>query len=785
MNQAESDTGGRPPQVVAARLLSLGGRSDLPPRVRHLLEGTLSICSSRLEKVLAATLDDLEAQLFKRAEQSRSNELQYRCFDTLREIKRSRADIAPRFMLALEDTLARFGQHRDSTAAHAHAPQLRELALVETKQLEESLALQEFSARAEIRQAQPLYALGHRMAVLAASPVIDAEHLPIGPAHLAGAMRHACASLQIVPEHRVLLYHCFDRITAEALGPLYTEINRYFVEHRILAHLHLLAAPRAKSGPEAKAPPAAPARPSGTESPSTLGLPVDHVAPRSRAGGATQQHAVHPVIAHDAPMDARDEELFVTLRELLSSRDAPRSARAGDGYVPSNDELQSVLGALQARPISPMLQEGKLAQRSVGLLKQDLLANLRQLAPDGQAPRLSEEDSDTIDLVGMLFDYLTKHTRPYGSTQSLMTKLQVPLLRVALRDKSFFTRRSHPARQLLNTIAETGNHWLDEQDGGVDRGLVDKMQLVVDRVLQDFDGNLALIEDMLGELSTHMHTLARKAEVTERRHVDAARGREKLSLAREQARNEIAKRVAAARPTKLVRTLLEQAWTDVLALTLLRQGEKSEMYASRLAVADKLLATSASRSGDTKVAPALREEIETALDQVGYHRDDIQTITKRLFEPEDAHGDDPSSSTEIAIKLKNKPHLGDDAVAPAAPKHSPSHKEFAADSAEARMLERLKTTPFGTWFELSINQQGERVRRKLAWFSTVTGHALFVNQRGVRTDEKHLHQLAYDVVHGQASIIEPEQDSLVDRAWKAVVASLRQLVGREPSVKPA
>jgi hypothetical protein len=101
------------------------------------------------------------------------------------------------------------------------------------------------------------------------------------------------------------------------------------------------------------------------------------------------------------------------------------------------------------------------------------------------------------------------------------------------------------------------------------------------------------------------------------------------------------------------------------------------------------------------------------------------------------------------------------------------------------MFERLRSLPFGTWFELAINQQGERVRRKLAWYSTVTGHALFVNQRGVRTDEKTLHQLAHDVVHNQAFIIEPEKESLVDRAWKSIVASLRQLVGREPAPKPA
>jgi hypothetical protein len=389
----------------------------------------------------------------------------------------------------------------------------------------------------------------------------------------------------------------------------------------------------------------------------------------------------------------------------------------------------------------------------------------------------------------MLFDYLTKNVRPDGSTQALMTKLQVPLLRVALRDKNFFTRRSHPARQLLNAIAETGTHWLDDSEGPADRALVDKMQVVVDKVSQEFDGNLGLIENMLTDLSQHMHTLARKAEVTERRHVDAARGREKLAVAREQARTAISQRIAAAKPNKLVRTLLEQAWTDVLALTLLRQGENSETYAKRLNVADQLIAATSTRGGEIKAPAELRGEIETALDQVGYHKDDVQAVVKRLFTPGEAEaGEEVATNTEIAIKLKSKARLGEDSSAPAAataaaaPK---SRKGFPADSAEARALERLKTLPFGTWFEFRTNQQGDKVRRKLAWFSTLTGHCLFVNQRGVRVDEKNLEQLARDLVGGQVWIVEPETETLVDRAWKAIMSSLKQLIGRDPEPVPA
>lgn len=782
MSQAEGQAENKVAEARPA-LTTLAARTDLPARVRHLLEGVLRLASSGLERPLLTTLDDVEAQLFRMAEQSRSNEQQQRCFEVLREVKRGRVDVAPRFMLALEDTLARFDQ---IGAAPATEPGPRspaslrpELSLVDTRELEESLALQGFAARTEIRQAQILFVLGHRFAVLAARPILDGESLPIGPTRLGQALRYAAAALDLDDQARILLYRTFDRLVQIPLGALYETVNQYLIEQRILRHLRVML-PHSKGSPAAQdeaMPPPAPmtAGPMGAGHLSGGQLPSPGFA-----GLGTS--ADGPAVGRALPPDDRDSELFTTLRELLAGRrhalglsDTPLP----NSYVPSDEDVQAVLSALQARPPSPLMLNGKLVQRSVTHLKQDLLAHLRQRAPDGRAPQLAPEDADTIDLVGMLFDYIAKNTRPDGCIQALLTKLQVPLLRVALQDKSFFTRRSHPARQLLNAIAETGTHWVDDGEGPADRALVEKMQMVVDRVTREFDGNLDVFENLLADLSQHMHTLARKAEFTERRHVDAARGREKLELARRRAHEAIAERLAkAARPGKLVRTLLEQAWTDVLAITLLRQGELSGAYQKRLEVAERLLGL-----GGDAAAPWLRTEVETALAQVGYHQDDVQAVVKRLFLPEAAASEDaPSSNTEIALKLKSKPRLGEDDVASA---KIVRPKPFAPDSAEARMLERLKTLPFGTWFEFRTNQQGDKVRRKLAWFSTLTGRCLFVNPRGVRADEKSLEQLAREVVVGEASIVEAEAESIVDRAWQAIVASLKSLIGGGAKELPA
>ena len=74
----------------------------------------------------------------------------------------------------------------------------------------------------------------------------------------------------------------------------------------------------------------------------------------------------------------------------------------------------------------------------------------------------------------------------------------------------------------------------------------------------------------------------------------------------------------------------------MLALTVLRQGEKSETYRKQLAVADQLIAVGGAMQTmlDQPLAASWREEIETGLSQVGYHDDEMQAVVKRLFAPD-------------------------------------------------------------------------------------------------------------------------------------------------------
>jgi hypothetical protein len=758
---------------------SLKQRPDLPSRVRSLLEGLLERAANQFEHAVSRTLDELEQELFKLAERSRSNDQQHGRFEALREIKRGRADIAPRFLLHVESTLAHInasaGKSPEGSRRSSAVPGTP-LELIDSEVLDEDLALQEIVSKSEIRHSQALYALAHRFGVLAGSPAWETEVLPLGPAQLGRALQHATRCLDLGVEYRMLAYRQFDRVAMLPIGEFYDVINGYLAKQRILAHLQSPSV-RAHGGHAAAsdASASADAQQQGRE---------ETPAPPPPSGYPGEEPA----------SGAQDSELFSTLRMLLSGRRRAQGASmpfVEDGYLVTRDDLQSVLGTLQGRHDLAQPRNGK--PRDAEALRQDMLMQLRQMSPQGRAAVLAEEDSDTVDLVGMLFDYINRSVPAESSTQSLLTRLQVPVLRVALSDKTFFTQAEHPARMLLNTIAETGSRWMDDEDA--DPSLAEKMQVVVDKVSSEYNGDITLFRSLLTDLGQHMQLLARRAEVAERRHVDAAKGREKLDLARDTARTAIERLLKRGNPTPLVRTLLEQAWTDALALTILRQGEDSSAFHRRLAVADQLVRREP--TADTPADKMLRQELDVGLSQVGLHGDDVRAVLGRLFPADKSANDavkpagdlgkaandatvpkveEPESATALALKLKSRARLGGEKVEPPRPLARPAP---SLSPEETQILERIRALPFGTWFEFTTNQQGATVRRKLAWFSTLTGRCLFVNQRGARTDEKSLEQLARDIARKQANIWTENSESLIDRAWNAIKGTLKQFSGNE------
>lgn len=787
-------------------------QAALPRRVKQLLTGVMEYSSQEMERVIAGALNEFEQQLFKHAEQARNLTVQSRWLEAQRQVKRSRADIIPRFLISLENGLAglreRHGEKVSTGSGSLGSISLSGLSLVDASEMDESTVLMEIASRAELRCSLPLYLLGQRFGVLAASPAFDAEHLPLGPHAITRMVAEASISFELGIEHRVLFYRVFDRHFAPMFEHFVEALNAYLAKGGVLPTLQYVPTRARKIDQNAKVEKttenssnARHAKASGDPNevtPSFMlgGSETNSSKPTTGGASAGETQGYRPFASSGGPgyqtslpsdlsaeqqasgSNANETDLFSLMRGLMAGRrqllgKLGQSTASPSARPIAPQDLQQSLRGLQAEPVRPINVQGKPTTRSIGHLKQELLMKLRERDPENP-PGLSEVDNDTIDLLGMLFDHIMKDVKPNSPAANLLAKLQVPLMRIALNDKGFFTQQQHPARNMLNTVAEAGAYWLADDD--YDPTLLSKLTTVVDRAVRDFDDDPALFGHLHEDIHQHLQTLNRKAEVAERRYVEAARGKEKLTVARDRASEVMEGLLKSHSLPRFTHTLMSQAWTDVLALTLLRQGEDSDAWKQHLGTAERLIDISKGGADvPTQEIDRLKHEVGDALSQVGYQGDEAEAIAGRLVIPNSGTEGDAASRTELTMRMKNRARLGQDVKA-----QRESVEKLSTE--EKARYEQIKTLPFGTWFEFLTNQQGDVVRRRMSWFSPVTGNALFVNARGQKIGDYTLDHLARLMHKGQLRVVEDSQGNMIDRAWGAVVNALRSFVGREEAV---
>ncbi len=729
---------------------TLSERSDLAPRARHLLAQQLAECGALLEPVLRNVLDDLEHELVRITQQSASGQPQHEALDALDKLRPARPRFQGQMMALLERRFAKIGQSAPEAAPPRANQKAAALSLVDPGEFDESMALEDLATRTELHAGSAIYELCHRYAVLLAVPPLESEVLPSGPAVLAWVLGEAARGMGLPQQHRLLFYRLCDRRLFGAAESFYARLNEHLKAAGILPDLRNYL-PKRGGAIQEEEPAETPYPPPGAER--------TPIAPAANFTAPPAMGELHTLLG------ARRHTLHPEQTEA-----ATQSAEFA-----SMPELQEALSALQAMP------SRRVAAGDGENLARELAAELQRGAPPGKSPQLHPEHRDALDLIGLLYDQLLAETRSEGIAQQLLANLQVPLLRVALADNNFFTARNHPARRLLNLVLETANLWLDRSDDRFDAVLNQRLQRSVQRITNDFHGDLGLIEREAEDLDSHLRLLTRRAEIAERRHVEAAQGRDRLREARSMAGAAISQRLAKHQTTPLIRALLESAWSDALTLTLLREGANSEAYRRRLAVADRLL-ESPVRRDDGRLAADLNH----GLTQVGLQATEADQITRYVLDlpqqPAYRSATPPPSQTELLIRLKSRRKPGEEQARPAQP---PVPQKLPLTSIEGRSLDELKQLPFGTWLEFTINQQGQKVARKLSWYAPASGHCLLVNARGAATSERTLEQIARLMARGQVRLLPPQDKGMIDRAWDALVSGLRKFSRNNETIETA
>lgn len=750
MNEAHEPS---KPKIVpiAPRIEAASGE-----RVGELLNGVRSTAGKHLQQGIANVFEHVDDALFDLAEKAENNATQTHYFDGMREVRKRRPAIERAFLARVNHELGALTGRSAQDAAGNGQPPL-ELSLVGDADLEESLAITSMSSKHDSRLSRVLYAVNQRLSVICGGRKIDDANNPIGPECLSQTFRVALKELSADLRVKLLIYKLFDRYVLTTLEELYAETNEQLSRAGVLPQLR----PQAPLG-------STPAR--GTA----------HTAPA--AGDIT--------VAEEA-IDPATSELLQTLHSLfVARRGTVRSVGGGEmgagGPPPSANELLGALSLLQTQfataGAGAAIAEGEAGDYrpiTAAELKDQLLSQLGALR--GTRPnQVASVDEDTIDLVGMLFEFILEdHTLP-AEMQAMLARLQIPYLKAAILDRKLFSHRQHPARRLLDALAEQAKGW--SRDSDRDGHLHDTIKRIVGQLLHDFDDDLGIFDRLLAELQQFIDTNRRRSDLAEQRVAETARGREKLDQARRRAAREIVERIDGRHLPPLAHEVLTRAWANHLVLVLLRQGEDStefrdavrfisDFVASTQPVKDEL-----ARRQLRQLLPGIVRALRSGLANIAFQPQDTERLLaqlrdwygQQLGEPirgENPHAEPVAASTQPAIPESIQPIAEPEPEANELPEEAVT---VATDSPEWQQVEALQP---GVWLEFQLPDEA-MVRAKLSWVSPMSGRYLFVNRRGLKVADYAPQELALLLGSGHAQVL--ATNALFDRAMSAIVSRLRQ-----------
>ena len=125
------------------------------------------------------------------------------------------------------------------------------------------------------------------------------------------------------------------------------------------------------------------------------------------------------------------------------------------------------------------------------------------------------QDDRLINFVSLLFEYIIDDHLLPTAVRALLSRLQIPVLKLSKIDELFFRQRAHPARRLLNGLASVGMELSDET---IDRGdpVFTRMENIVDRLLTGFDDDPRIFNVVFQDFEDNVLPLLSKAHAKEK-----------------------------------------------------------------------------------------------------------------------------------------------------------------------------------------------------------------------------------------------------------------------------
>lgn len=617
---------------------------------------------------------------------------------------------------------------------------LEELQIVDFGEMDEDLALKALAQRLKSKCEAELYGLGRRLNYLVGREQAPEDANPSSPDVFTRSLKGALRDNEFDVQARLELFRLLERSIDADIGPIYHALNAHLLQHGILPNL------------------------------------------RRDYGRAANQPANAGSKATKLPQGAGD--MFDMLQRLVSGG-SPLTAAPGASVAP---------GA--AGPLAAFAAMGERAAPTPHVWAS--LESLQQMVPVALAPQVSAGDLDnvlhqfrasevgqglgqldaiTVDIVAMLFDMIFDDREIADPIKALVGKLQIPVLKVAMLDRSFFSSKAHPTRHLLDVISRAALRW--GRDVGHDDPLYRKLAEVIERIHSDFKQDTSLFETLANDLEAFLKTHEEMAEGQIGRAAQLVVQRELEELAIMAAESELQLWLCSDLP-RAVGDLLDHEWRMLLTKIHLKEGPDSEVWQAALGTAADLVDSvrvkqdAKERQALARQLPILIKQLTAGFERIGVPAERRHSLLDALF-----------SLHAAALRGTEPPPASvDELVAPPPVADEPDLASQSLDDGEVKVQSISITTPLvavqplqdvaalrrGDWVEY-VQADGNVIRYRLSWVSPQRGIFLFTNPESPNALAVSPEAMSLQLERGEVRILSTEP--IFDRALSRTIDVLQ------------
>jgi len=353
---------------------------------------------------------------------------------------------------------------------------------------------------------------------------------------------------------------------------------------------------------------------------------------------------------------------------------------------------------------------------------------------------------------------------------------------VAIADKSFFSKKTHPARQALDTLGEIALRL--PQDFNAKSPLFAKLEAIVQQVLDGFREDVGIFNGMNAQLRGVIADEDKRVEAETRAVAERAAQAEALAVAKTAAEDEVRARVQAYKLPGCVLEFMIEHWRKLMLLIHAKAGVASHGWANALEVMDQLVwsvqpkATPEERRKLAATVPGLVKNIAAGLQALGASDEVRSAFFVELMK---VH-------TEILGGAKAKP-----AGAPAGVQPAEKPLDFTAPvtvrnpygggEVQVAGVERADTyqdLTVGTWVEFRPKDSKEKPRAaKVLFVTPKKTRYVFSDRNGQNMVELTRGELARRLRSAEAvRLPRAPEEPLFDRIMAGLVQKLKSPAAR-------